>query len=358
MPLLVAYEKLSSTLAYFENKRLQLQKAHEEADKKLSWWNQFNYGGVVPDFGPLDSQIRKLEKAKSDFEEHYKNDMYKVHHYFEKLTLRTTKRIKEVEEKLILDIEKEQVKKISNTSLASAWLATLSIPVSIIDDVYTANEVYDTLRAVNSNYEGMSNSEVWWETLWLSPESHAGLVSLTKGAYFEQLVSEDMSGQLHDHFNAPGTDIIVNGTEMQIKATDSVAYINTVDDDIPVIATSEVAQASSAIDSGYSNEELANTVNNALGNSVFDAKDTAIDAILTGVGSLGIFATIKGINHACTQYKSGRDGGDSLFEGLGIAIEGTIKGIFDFAELLYKILYWPVRVFWVVLRFIFRIFIK
>ncbi|MEZ5497411.1 MAG: hypothetical protein R3F25_11405 [Gammaproteobacteria bacterium] len=80
----------------------------------------------------------------------------------------------------------------------------------------------------------MSNSEIWWETLWMSPESHAGLVSLTKGAYFEQLVASDTGGQLHEHFNNPDTDIVLGGVEFQLKATESVTYINSVDEEIPI----------------------------------------------------------------------------------------------------------------------------
>ena len=126
----------------------------------------------------------------------------------------------------------------------------LSIPVSITGDLYSANAVFDALRGVNSNFENMSNTEIWWETLWMSPESLAGLTSLTKGAYFEQLVAGDTGGELFEHFNHADTDITIDGIEFQLKATDSVGYINSVDDDIPVITTSEVAAQSTAIDSG------------------------------------------------------------------------------------------------------------
>lgn len=86
----------------------------------------------------------------------------------------------------------------------------------------------------------------------------------------------------------PETDIVIDGVEMQIKATDSIDYINSVNDDILVIATSEVALTSGSIDGGYTNEELTNSVGLALGGSTVDIPDTAMDAILAGVGGLGL----------------------------------------------------------------------
>ena len=57
----------------------------------------------------------------------------------------------------------------------------------------------------------------------------------------EQLIAADTGGELFEHFNHPGSDIVIDGVEYQIKATDSTSYINSVADDIPVISTSEVA---------------------------------------------------------------------------------------------------------------------
>ena len=194
---------------------------------------------------------------------------------------------------------------VHSDSTKAAWLATLSVPFSIGNDLAAADQVYDSLRAVNGNFEGMTNSEIWWETLWMSSESLAGLSSLVKGAYFEQLVANDMGGQLHEHFNTPETDMVLDGMEFQLKATDSVAYINSVDEDIPIISTSEVANQTGAIDSGYSNDDLTTKVEQALDGGLIDAKDVAVDALITGVGSLGIFATMRGINHASARYDEG-----------------------------------------------------
>ena len=111
----------------------------------------------------------------------------------------------------------------------------------------------------------------------------------------------------------------------QLKATDSASYVESVADWIPVIATTEVAQVTGAIDGGYSNEEIEGSVELALGGTVFDFQDTAVDALLTGVGGLGILATIKGINHAAARYQEGGDGGDAILEGIGVAVSGTAK---------------------------------
>ena len=171
----------------------------------------------------------------------------------------------------------------------------------------------------------------------MSSESLTGLVSLTKGAYFEQLVASDTGGELFPDFNHPDTDITINGIEYQLKATDSAAYINTVDEDIPVIATSEVADLEGVIDSSYTNEELTNTVEIAINGNAIDAQDTAVDAILSGVGTLGIFATIKGINHAQVKYNKGVEAEEAIFEGLGVAAEATAKGIVDTVEMASKV---------------------
>jgi hypothetical protein len=209
--------------------------------------------------------------------------------------------------------------------------------VSIVGDLYASDQVFDALRGVNGNFESMSNSEIWWETLWMSPESLVGLTSLTKGAYFEQLVASDTGGQLFENFNHADTDITIDGIEFQLKATDSINYINSVEDDIPVITTSEVAAQTGAIDSGYDDAELTNTVDLAIGGTVVDAQDTAIDAILAGAGTLGFFATIHGINYAQAQYDNGVKAEEAVLEGLGVAIEGTAKGIVDASEMAYNV---------------------
>ncbi len=336
IPVLSAKNKLVSTLLKFELERDQLNLQWPQIYADLSWWNKLKYDEEL-DLSPLDKQIKQLKLALEEFDKIHGNDCKLIEEHFQSLTSVGNERIENAHKKLADAVNQNLVKDINNASLAAAWFAGLSIPVSIADDFYSANHVYDSLRAVNSNFESMSNTEIWWETLWMSPESYSGLVSLTKGAYFEQLVANDTGGELFEHFNNPGTDITIDGIEMQIKATDSVSYIASVDDEIPVIATSELAEKTGSIDGGYTNTELTTTIEQALGGGVIDAKDTAVDAVLIGVGSLGVFASIRGINHASEQYNKGVEGIEAVFEGACIAIEGTAKGFVDSVEMVYKV---------------------
>jgi len=47
--------------------------------------------------------------------------------------------------------------------------------------------------------------------------------------------------------------------------------------------------------------------------------------MLTGVGILGFFATVNGMNHAQVRLDNGIDGIEAIFGGTGVAIEGTAK---------------------------------
>lgn len=336
LPVFLARNKLVRTLTYFNNERDRLATAWTTAYADFSWWNKLKYSEKC-DLSELDNKIKELEYGLQRFDSVYADDINKVEELFMRVSVISHKRLQATHEKLKTLIEDGALSSYAPTTLAALWLAGLSIPVSLAGDLYSANAVFDALRRVNGNFENMSNTEIWWETLWLSPDSLAGLTSLTKGAYFEQLVADDTGGELFEHFNNPDTDITIDGIEFQLKATNSVGYINSVDDEISVISTSEVAAKTSAIDSGYSNEDITNKVDLALGGTVIDAQDSAIDAILTGVGSLGLFATINGINHAQKQFDKGVKGEEAVFEGIGVAIEGTARGIVDASEMVYKV---------------------
>jgi hypothetical protein len=336
LPVIAAKNKLKATLKEFTSERLRLNTAWDNAYANFSWWNKLKYGEKL-DLRQLDKQIQDVEYALRRFELVYSDDLEKVEYHFAKLETVSKQRIEASLNKLKTLVEDDKLTTVSSTSIAAVWIAGLSIPVSIVGDLYASDQVFDALRGVNGNFENMSNSEIWWETLWMSRESLVGLTSLTKGAYFEQLVATDNGGQLFENFNHADTDITIDGIEFQLKATDSINYINSVEDDIPVITTSEVAAQTGAIDSGYSNGELTNTVDLAIGGTVVDAQDTAIDAILAGAGTLGFFATIHGINYAQAQYDKGVKAEEAVLEGLGVAIEGTAKGIVDASEMAYNI---------------------
>ena len=84
--------------------------------------------------------------------------------------------------------------------------------------------------------------------------------------------------------------------------------------------------------------EISQAVDLALGDTVIDIGDTAVDAILSGVGGLGFLATIEGINHAAEQHKNGGDAVEALFDGAGVAIIGTARGLVGAAEMTYNVL--------------------
>ena len=337
-PLLKVQNKLSSTLAFLKLRKKELIKQWDVAYSQFSWWNKIKYA-TGPDFSELDAQIRDAEVLNHSFKDKHSKDVLTLNNALDVKSQQILKRLSEAQEKAEKLIDVNVTFQGSGNQLLQQglWCGALSIPLSVSHDILNAGNVYDSLRSVNSNFSGMSDADIWWETLWMPADNLTGLASLTKGAYFEQLVANDTGGQLHEHFNHPDTDIVIDGVAYQIKATSSESYVNSVPEDIPVISTSEVALATGSIDAGISNEELNNQIELALGGTVVDGGDTASDAILMGVGGLGFFATINGLNHAAEKYNNGGDGVEALFEGAGVAIEGTAKAMVDAGEMVYNV---------------------
>ena len=328
---------LNSLKRKLEQQKLKWDKWKAEYEK-FDWWNKLECSDG-PDYSEIKTQIEELEKMNANFKEKGGDNLSKLNDHLKHQFNLRKRRIKNayVHALKVQAQYKNDILDGEDLIRKSFWCAILSVPVSAGLDLINAHNVYDTLRHVNKNYLEMSDVEIWWTTLWMAPEKLQGLASLTKGAYFESLVAANTGGQLHEHFNHPGTDIIIDGEEMQIKATDSIDYINSVDDDILVIATSEIAAETGSIDGGYTNEELTGQVGLALGGSIVDIPDTAIDAILSGVGGLGIFATIKGLNRARQTYKKGGNDIESFLEGAGVAITHTAKTLVDISEMGWKV---------------------
>jgi hypothetical protein len=336
IPLLKYRNSLVATLNQFIEKRTQLKQEWGTAYLTFTLWKKLKYPEKL-ETPELDSEIVKLTKYSQEFSGQYGSQARELDIHFSQLVRQGEERIELAYERAVMLIQQYKFKDVDDDLLTKAgWMAALSIPISVWEDFNKTQTIYETLRNVNGNFSQMSDSDIWWETLWMSSESLAGLTSLTKGAYFEQLVAADTGGQLFEHFNNPDTDIVIDGIEMQIKATNSVAYIASVNDEIPVIATTEVANKVGVIDGGHTNEELTNSVELALGGTVIDAKDTALDAIFIGGTSLGFFAAIRGINHASTRYEKGVEGIEAIIEGAVVAVEGTAKGIVDAGEMVYN----------------------
>ena len=338
MPLVQAETNLRETLDRLRTRRKELAQQWAATYETFSWWNKLKYP-ATPDFKELDRAVDQLKLMHAVLLARHGEDFTRLDQHLSVLRMRAEARIatgvQQIEQFIAQEVTDKQATEVP--LLGGLVFAALSVPFSLWDDVTRAGHIYDVLRSVNGNYAGMSDGEIWLQTLFMPPERLAGLASLTKGAYFEQLVATDTGGALFEHFNNPGTDIVIDGVAYQLKATSSAAYIQSVDADIPVIATSEIAEQTRAIDSGLSNIELEHSVDLAFGGLV-DTKDTAIDALLSGVGGIGLFATIKGINHAAKRYENGGDGVEALFSGAGVAIEGTARALVGTAELGYKVL--------------------
>lgn len=135
--------------------------------------------------------------------------------------------------------------------------------------------VFDAVRRGYNELEIASNQDIitYFDTV--EQELLAGHISNLKGIYFEQvyvnlLQEQGISASLFAATNHSVVDIFIEGNELlgefQLKATDSVSYINDTleaNPDIPIIATTEVAKqfdTEMVIDSGISNEAITNVV--------------------------------------------------------------------------------------------------
>lgn len=329
---------LRETHNALKERRSQLDQQWESSYQKFSWWNKIKYSGG-PDFQEMDQMIEQLERMRNTLMTKHSEDLVLIRNHIGQLTKLADTRIEngvDQIKKYLLDASDSNINELPLK--AAIWCSALSVPISLWSDFSTAGNIYSALRKVNGNYADMSDSEIWIDTIFMPNERLAGLTALAKGAYFEELVANNTGGELFEHFNHPATDILIDGQAFQIKATASADYVNSVDIDIPVIAPTEVAEYTRAIDAGINHEDLEISIDLALGGVLIDAKDTAIDALLSGAGGLGFMATIQGINHAAKLHESGGDGVEAVFEGAGVAIEGTARALVGTAELGYNVL--------------------
>ena len=304
----------------------------ERESRRLKWW----FDLTRPDFEDIEEKIEELKAARHKLIA--SGDITKTESYFHDLTDRVERRTREIEIEAVACIPAAPNDKFDEQRIVQGalMLSALSVPVSAWSDISQAGSVYDSLREVNGNYADMTDTEIWFDTLTMAGPELAGLANLTKGALFEAHVESSFGGKLHEHFNHLDTDIVIDGVAYQIKATDSASYIDTVTDGIPVISTSEVASITGSLDGGYSNEDLTNTVDLALGGTVLDISDTALDAVLTGVGGVGIFAILSGVRSASAKYKETGDALESLAEGLSTATVHTARTTVNMAEMATK----------------------
>ena len=335
-PAIAADMRITQALAVITQVRRRTEANWDQTYARLSWWQKLTLD--PPDMSNLDTQQAELATAHQRLIR--SGEIDKTRQHFAALKANCISRLDDSETAALQTIPPSSHTPYDEKTLArtALWLSAMSIPVSAWSDVAQAGSVYDTLREVNGNYADMSDADIWLSALTMPAESLAGLVSLTKGAHFEKLVESATGGARFEQFNHPDTDIMIDGIAYQIKATDSESYIDSVADNIPVISTTEVAAATGAIDGGYTDAEVTDTVELALGGGVIDLADTATDAVLTGLGGLGILATLRGINHAAREINDGGDAIEAVAGGVGVAVTGTAKAMVDTAELGYKVL--------------------
>lgn len=336
-PKLAARDAAVRNLEHVKARRIQLELDVNETLEGASWWQKLNYD--YPDYVKMDREIETLDCSVKRFLAANGEDICAAEAKFDAAEVRAHGRMTIGEANAMSAIPALRHMPCDEDAIArnALLLSALTVPVSVWNDMLQANGVYDALRSVNGTYAEMNDFDIWLQCLTMPSESLVGLMSLTKGALFEAHVADSTGGILHEHFNTPDTDIVIDGTAYQIKATSSAAYIESVDPAIPVIATSEVAETTGAIDGGMSIVEIDSAVSLALGGTVIDGVDTVFDAAFTGFGGLGILATYRGIHHAIDRHREGIDKEEAFAEGVGVAAVGSIKATVDLAEMGYKV---------------------
>jgi len=137
-------------------------------------------------------------------------------------------------------------------------------------------EVYDAIRRGYSELAKADESTIDAYFSSVDEESIGGHIGNIKGIlfeqeYVEQLQQQGIDAQMYDAVNHPLSDITVYEEgevvqELQLKATENASYIQetleTVGDEVTVVATTEIAQEfpGEVIDSGISESVLEEAV--------------------------------------------------------------------------------------------------
>ena len=166
------------------------------------------------------------------------------------------------------------------------------------------SSVFDAVRRGYNELELASNDDILDYFSDVDPDAMSGHISNIKGIVFEQEVVTALNDQgmdtlLFEATNHPVSDIALMSdgdiaAEVQLKATDSVSYINETlaeNSDIPIIVTSEVADSLDStlvIDSGIDNVVLDDTVSEVLTGEIFNnvGESVASDVVSEGLADL------------------------------------------------------------------------
>ena len=162
------------------------------------------------------------------------------------------------------------------------------------------SEVFDAVRRGYLEFETASNTEILDYFSAIYEESVAGHASHIKGILFEQeyvdlLATQGVEAQIFEATNHPVTDISIwdEGdvvVELQLKATESVSYVNAAIEEYPevgFVVTSEVAggfDSEMVIDSGIENAALEQAIG-----------ETLLDDVVNPVSPLSMIGWLIGL---------------------------------------------------------------
>jgi hypothetical protein len=324
--------EIESALAKIHLKKDRLTNSHlfgSQLYAMFYYWPDEKYKKEITERTKLINEINKKVSLPLSFDNLTRLHKYVASYRSKKCLLSKAERVNISETNS--DSEVNDRRLIQGAILAG----TMGIAFNGLNSAMQSSMVYDALRRVNSNFKDSSDSEIWFDMMLLNlldQNSHQGMVNLAKGAYFEDLVAVDSKGILHENFNTPDTDMTVDGELIQIKATDSLATINSIDPSISVIATTEVASKSNAIDSGYTNAEVTNRTEGALGGDPFDSSGSFLDGASFFTGSIGLFAIFRGLGSAGEHIDKNKkiptgENSKDLEEELTLLAESSIVGL-------------------------------
>ena len=69
---------------------------------------------------------------------------------------------------------------------------------------------------------------------------------------------------------------------------------------------------------------------------MIDMGDTALDAVLTGIGGVGLFSLLTGVRHASTKYKETGDIDEAVIAGGTAVVRGTASSSVNVSEIAVK----------------------
>lgn len=207
--------------------------------------------------------------------------------------------VKRRADKRVVTISERSLSKISSDALAVTLVGIGLIAGQQYVDQQKHDLVMEAFKSANPRLSDMGEGEIGQYLAGLSESQLRGVISNTKGKYHEMLYAESVDGELHEELNQPGSDVILSdGGEVQLKATDSVAYIREHQEKYPevgVVATEEVSEKLESVESsGFSNVELEADVAGVL-ESVSSSADVATEAVSATVVADSIGFTPVGI---------------------------------------------------------------